>query len=214
MALFKQFKHIDYQWGIWKQEETLEQLLMMLPQYGVAYRKQLNAFTSESRKKEWLAVRVLLYKMMHEVKEIAYQDNGKPYLADGSAFISISHTKGYVAVILSKQKKVGIDIEVLSERAQRVCHKFVAENELCFREDNTLSKAELFTMIWSAKEVMYKCMDKANVLFLEELHVDVDIAFFCDPYLNAWETHTPAKQKFRIHYMLQENEFVLTWTHY
>lgn len=214
MALFKKFKSLNYQWTIWKQEESIEQLLIMLPDYGLGYKEQLNKFSSESRKKEWLSVRVLLYKMLGSEKEIAYYSNGRPYLTDNSAFISISHTKGYVTVIVSKDVEVGIDIEVItSERILRVVHKFVKEEELPKQPEKEITDIELYTLIWSAKETMFKCMNTAEVDFREHLHVDVAVPFFCKPYLNARETITPNMQMFRINYMIQEKEFVMTWTH-
>ena len=68
--------------------------------------------------------------MLGEEKEIGYRSSGKPYLADGSASISISHTKGYVAVLLGgPEKEVGIDVECYGERVRKVAHKFVREDE-------------------------------------------------------------------------------------
>ena len=72
----------------------------------------MRRFTAAHRRLEWLAVRVLLYTLSGEEKEIAYHPSGKPYLADDSASISISHTKGYVAVALGLPgREVGVDIE-------------------------------------------------------------------------------------------------------
>ena len=71
----------------------------MLPHQEV-YREGMRRFTAAHRRLEWLAVRVLLYTLSGEEKEIAYHPSGKPYLADDSASLSISHTKGYVAVVL------------------------------------------------------------------------------------------------------------------
>ena len=93
MPLFLQHTTPSYQWGIWKTDETLDNLLAMLP-HREAYLEGMQRFTAEHRRLEWLAVRVLLYTLLGEEKEIAYYPSGKPYLADGSASISISHTKG------------------------------------------------------------------------------------------------------------------------
>ena len=41
-------------------------------------------------------------------KEIAYYSSGRPYLKDGSRYISISHTRGYVAVALHSSYEVGM----------------------------------------------------------------------------------------------------------
>ena len=100
MPVFKQYTESSYKWGIWKASESLEELLALLP-HKEKYEEGIGKFTAVSRKLEWLAVRVLLYTMLGEEKEIHYYSNGGPYLADGSFSISISHTKGYVAVLLS-----------------------------------------------------------------------------------------------------------------
>lgn len=50
--------------------------------------QELNRFVSERRKMEWLSVRVLLYSMLQEDKEIGYSPEGKPYLTDHS-FLSV-----------------------------------------------------------------------------------------------------------------------------
>ena len=110
-------------------EESPEELLAMLPRRE-AYRESVQRFASPHRRQEWLAVRVLIRAMQGEEKEIAYHPNGKPYLADASTSISISHTKGYVAVVLGEPgREVGIDIEQYGERVRRVANKFMREDE-------------------------------------------------------------------------------------
>jgi len=190
---------------------TINQLLDLLPDNGQLYQSQLTKFTADHRKREWLAVRVLLYKMIGETKEICYKESGKPYLADKSYHISISHTRGYVAVMISKTNRVGIDIEVLSQRALKVAHKFVDETELIYPPTDKITHSEILTLIWSAKETMYKCMDSREILFREELHVDVNIPLLEQPYFYAYENHTPRRQSFKIHYLLEPGEYVLTY---
>ena len=112
MGLFLQHKTVDMQWVVWKMEESLDTLFSLLPDARrVSCEQEMQRFTSDRRKLEWLSVRVLLYSMLQEDKEIGYSSEGKPHLTDNSSFISISHTKGYVAVILSSVAPVGIDIE-------------------------------------------------------------------------------------------------------
>ena len=67
--------------------------------------------------------------MLQEDKEIIYSSEGKPSLGDHSFFISISHTKGYVAVILSPIAPVGIDIEQYGHRVKRVYDRFIRPDE-------------------------------------------------------------------------------------
>ena len=63
MALLREYKEIAYQWGIWKTEESPEELLALLPD-PERYEQQLTRFSSPHRKLEWLSVRVLLYQLL------------------------------------------------------------------------------------------------------------------------------------------------------
>lgn len=73
MASFLQYKTNGIQWAVWKMEESLDALLLLLPGARRAFCEQeLNRFVSERRKMEWLSVRVLLYSMLQEDKEIGY----------------------------------------------------------------------------------------------------------------------------------------------
>ena len=110
-------------------DETLDELLSMLPQQET-YLEGLQRFSAEHRRLEWLSVRVLVFTLLGEEKEIAYYPSGKPYLADKSASISISHTRGYVSVIIGEAgKEVGIDIEQYGERVHKVAHKYMRTDE-------------------------------------------------------------------------------------
>ena len=94
-----------------------------------AYLPILNRYKSEGRKSEWLSVRVLLKELTGSEPDILYHDNGAPYLPESSLHISISHTKGFAAVLLSPNKPVGIDIEYRSERIHRIKSRFLSETE-------------------------------------------------------------------------------------
>lgn len=121
-------------------EEPLDVLLSLLPNTRkISSEKELPRFTSERRKMEWLSVRVLLYSMLQEDKEIVYSSEGKPFLSDHSFYISISHTKGYVAVALSSLNPVGIDIEQYGQRVHRVSDRYIRPDEQVesYQEDLT-----------------------------------------------------------------------------
>ena len=206
MSLFLQNIESDCQWGIWKTDETLQELLACLP-HQEYYRRGMQRFAAEHRRLEWLAVRVLLYTLLGEEKEIAYHSNGKPYLADGYASISISHTKGYVAVLLAPSgKEVGIDIEQYGERVRKVSHKFMRDDEISGEFQGT----DLWSLLlhWSAKETMFKCMNTSEVDFREHLHI-FPFAVDKQGIFSAEEYRTAEKMRFSIHYYLF-SDFVLT----
>ena len=52
MALLREYKEIAYQWGIWKTEESPEELLVLLPD-PERYEQQLTRFSSPHRKLEF-----------------------------------------------------------------------------------------------------------------------------------------------------------------
>ena len=188
MPVFKQYTESSYKWGIWKASESLEELLALLP-HKEKYEEGIGKFTAVSRKLEWLTVRVLLYTMLGEEKEIHYYSNGGPYLADGSFSISISHTKGYVAVLLGEPgKRVGIDIECYSERVRKVAHKFMREDE----KKSLFKGTETWSWLrdWEHLHVMPFTPDEQGVF-------------------SAAEYRTAEKQIFQIYYYLF-SDFVLT----
>ena len=140
--------------ALWEITETLDELLQLPHVISTA---DLN---TEKRKKEWIASRLLLKKISPNTT-ISYNEFGAPKLNNGN-YISISHSKGLVAVIISQQQ-VGIDIEEISEKALRVSSKFISTNNLKFL---TTEKA---TLIWCCKEAVYKWCQKGNIDFIKDI---------------------------------------------
>lgn len=207
MPLLMQHTETSCRWGIWKMDESLDDLLETLPLREV-YCQSMQRFSAEHRRMEWLSVRVLLYTLLGEEKEIAYLSSGKPYLADQSASLSISHTRGYVSVIIGEAgKEVGIDIEQYGERVHKVAHKYMRADEVVSSYQNTDTWSLL--LHWSAKEVMFKCMNTEDVDFREHLHIH-PFKVSAKGVFSAEEYRTPEQRKFLIHYLLHP-DFVLTW---
>ncbi len=151
--------------GVWKLTEELDELeaMVLLNDDEQAVYSQ---FRFEGRKREWLAVRALIREMRGCYTPVSYLPSGKP-LIDGG-FISISHTKGYVCVTLS-DKPTAVDIEYLSNRADRYFQRFVSSDELEFIDSQQFSLYVL--LIWSAKEMLFKLFDRQGVIFNSDLFV-------------------------------------------
>ena len=206
MSLFLEQSTPSCRWGVWKTDESLEELFAMLP-CAEKYREEVRRFTAESRRLEWVAVRVLLYTLLGEEKEIAYHPGGKPYLADGSASISISHTGGYVAVLVGRRgEEAGIDIERYGERVRRVASRFMRADEApsLFRGTETWS----LLLHWSAKEAMFKCLNASEVDFREHLRI-FPFPVSESGVFAAEEYRTAERRRFAVHYRLFP-DFVLT----
>ena len=97
--------------GVWKIEEDINTLLGMA-ELDPEDKKRYRGFASTSRKLEFLSVRALLAELLGKDARIVYNKNNKPFLKDGSRFISISHSHKLTSIITSTTEKVGIDLEI------------------------------------------------------------------------------------------------------
>ncbi|MDR0232414.1 MAG: 4'-phosphopantetheinyl transferase superfamily protein [Dysgonamonadaceae bacterium] len=198
-------------WAVREIRESVDDLLNLL-QKKELYLPYLSQITSESRKKEWLTVRVLLREMLGEEKEILYTSSGKPYLSDNTYQISISHTKGFVAVSLHPEMKIGIDIEHISPRIHKIRSRFMNENE-----EMNLNKEHEETHLllhWSAKESIFKMLGEQDVDFKTDLHINPFHPVLNDlSRFSAYETKTEQQHRFAGYY-LANSLYVLTVVYY
>lgn len=74
-----------------------------------------------------------------------------------------------------------------------------------YNDDSTWS----LLLHWSAKEVMFKCMNAAEVDFREHLRIE-PFRLQEQGVLTAHEYRTEQRQHFQISYLL-DPDFVLTW---
>ena len=140
--------------AIWNTQETLDELLKLSKPFDLTKRK------NEKRKKEFLSSRLLL-EQLNPNAIITYNDFGAPELDNGK-YISISHSKEMVAIIISEQQ-VGLDIEQISEKALRLAAKFISA-----KNQSNLTK-EKATLIWCIKEAAFKWHQKGGVDFIKDI---------------------------------------------
>lgn len=206
MPLYLTEKTAHSVWGVWKVEETLEECLAALPNKQI-HQEALRTFTSEHRKIEYAAVRLLLYTLLNEDRLVLYHQNGAPYFEIPKTSLSISHTRGYVAVVVGDGQAVAIDIEQYASRVRNVVSRFMRSEELLSLSDGN----DLYALLlhWSAKESLYKAMGQSGVDFKEHLRI---FPFPVKPRgeFTAQEYHTSLSQHYDIQYLL-DADFVLTW---
>jgi len=198
-------KHTTPLWGIWKIEESSEILLSMLDNKEY-YNSFLSNRMTEGRKCEWLASRVLVKSLLGEEPEIRYTSAGAPFLHGKTCQISISHTKGYAAVLLTENKNAGIDIEFLSDRVRKIRTRFMStEEDLAI---DSIHESEHLLIYWSGKETLFKMIGQEEVDFKKHLHIK-PFKYENEGTFNATETRTQKNESFTIHYFVS-TEFVLT----
>ena len=193
-------------WGVWKIEESSEDLLAVLNEKEW-YLPFLEKIKLESRKEEWLAVRVLLKTLLKEEKQIDYHINGAPFLVEAQQSISFSHTKGCVAVQVLPVEHAGIDIEYLSDRVLKIKNRFLSLKELAGIDANETVVHLL--LHWSAKETIFKALMQQDVDFREQLHIE-PFKLEREGFIAAYETRTELRQSFKLGYLVTD-EYVLTY---
>ena len=160
----------DTEIGLWKITESADDLMgrLQLKEHEL---KLLSSLSKEKRNLHWLATRVLLRKMLNTNQYIDCQadENGKPILINHPHHISLSHSYDYAAVMVSKTKKVGIDIEIIKEKIERVKNKFLSAKELNFI--NPDHQIEQLYVCWCAKEALYKLNGKKEISFKDHIHL-------------------------------------------
>lgn len=156
--------------AVWKIEETEEQLLasLQLKQHELDI---IASLSNGKRALHWLGTRVLLRTMLNTADYIDCQmdEHGKPYLVNSEAHISLSHSYDYAAVIIGRDRKVGVDIELIKHKIKSIKHKFLSDIELAQKQigDNI----DGLYVSWCAKEAIYKWHGKKGLEFKQHIHI-------------------------------------------
>jgi 4'-phosphopantetheinyl transferase EntD len=163
LALFYQHNINQYtKLAIWRIEEPEVFFLQKVP--------LKRDVTHPYKRLQHLAGRYLLPFLFPDfpLEEIRIADTRKPFLPDELYHFSISHCGNFAAAIASSKERVGIDIELVTTRIEKIAHKFLSPAENEFLQQWVLfdrMQLELTTAIWSAKEAMFKWYGAGQVDF-------------------------------------------------
>ncbi len=161
--------------GAWYIEEDELYFLERVKLYENEWAR-LAKITHPQRRLEWLSSRLCLKELLkianHTRVESLNTATGKPYLSSYSHRISYTHSTQYSAAIASPSVEVGIDIEYLKRRRNmRTRFLFMNDEELIHFESQP--SLELFILVWSAKESLYKIVGEGHA-FKQDIVMDLD----------------------------------------
>ncbi len=142
---------------------VFEKLHGQIAKIGIA---AIQPFTPHHPTNQSLSARALASLLSGKDLAIERDENGKPIAKNESLNLSLSHSKNFAAAIVSSQKNVGIDIETIHPRIERIAHKFLKPSEL---QNITTNKVETLILYWSAKESLYKLYSKKQLDFASQL---------------------------------------------
>lgn len=153
---------------IWKIEESLAWLskdVALTPHCA----SRVAGMKSELHRRGFMSIRHLLDEAGYTDFDLYYDQEGKPHLKDGKK-ISITHSFIFSAIIVS-DREVGIDIEKQRLKILRIAHKFTPIEEYrTMANDEALMRK--LTMVWGAKESLYKSFASPGVSFLQHIYVE------------------------------------------
>ena len=170
MPLLQLFTSGNSTIGLWEITETEEELLSFtqLPEVLEEAAKLKNLV----RRTEFLASRILVQELQKHLNlplELPKKDeNGCPCLHHCNYRISLSHTTGMAAAIITTDKAAGIDLEPIREQILKLAPKFLSEQEQQQQVQNDALKTTLY---WSIKETIYKLYSKKKLLFAQHMQV-------------------------------------------
>ncbi len=171
--------------GVWHITESLEELHEKV-ELSDDDKTTLNTFRFEPRKKEWLAVRVLVKELLGCDYQICYKNSGAPYFKDKNLHIGISHTNGFAGVSVAPFT-TALDMEKASPRIERVYQRFVNDGEMLFIQEQ--ERISYYNAIWAAKETLFKLFDRQKVIFKEN--------FVIEPFVLSEEGEITAHVNFK-----------------
>jgi phosphopantetheinyl transferase len=164
--------------GVWRITEDEAFFLEKVPLSRV--------ITHPHKRLQHLAGRYLLQVLFpdfpYELIKIA--DTRKPYLGDEAYHFSISHCGDTAAALVSKSFRAGVDVEEATPRIDRILTKFLHPDELEWlgrypiligkdsKGDEKQSAQLLSTLLWSAKESVFKWYGSGQVDFSDHIRLE------------------------------------------
>ena len=195
--------------ALWRIEED-EQYFLNRLQLTKEDSQIIASIKAKRRYLEWLASRYLIRYMLQpsEPIHLTYTTNNCPQLLNLPFSLSISHSKDVVAVIISRSNQVGIDVEYIHPKVQRVADKFMSDDEMKNMPEN--KKDEFLILHWSAKETLFKYYGEGDLSFKEQLLlVDVPNG---DKGRVKGLIRAVVEHLIPVNYEVMNQEFVLTYS--
>ena len=159
------------------------------------------------RRLEWLAGRWLVHEMSGAVERLICEADsyGKPHLTNSPLEMSLSHSNDMAAAILAPQS-VGIDIQKLVAKIERIAHKYMREAEFESLGEHRIEHLHIY---WGAKEALYKAYGRRKLDFRQHILIKP-----FDYQENGTTTGRVVKDDFEANYRIyfeKMNEYMLVY---
>ena len=199
MPLLKEIKLDEGLLALWQIDEDIDTLIQLVAEKGIE--KELKAIKNKRRKKEWLAVRLLLKKVGCKNLSVSYNHVGQPKIShEYYQHISISHSNKLAGIILHPSSVVGLDIECIDRNYESVKHKYLSPYELEMTGNNENGLA----LFWCAKEAVYKAAGVPGVHFANQIQLkNIDKTSLMADFIQGNTT-----KSYRLSYFLHQDQLI------
>ncbi|HEX8460688.1 MAG TPA: 4'-phosphopantetheinyl transferase superfamily protein [Segetibacter sp.] len=190
--------------AIWKIEEPEVFFNIDVPLHRV--------ISNPHKRLQHLAGRYLLPFLFPDFpnEEIEIADTRRPFLPNEQYHFSVSHCGDFAAAIVSSTHRVGVDVELITPKLEKIKHKFLHPDELRFVNTQlTHNHLKLLSVIWSGKEAMYKWYGKGEVDFKEMMRI-FPFVFGDEGTIDAAFIKLSLQQKLELHFKRME-QLTLVW---
>lgn len=188
-------------WQVEEESDWFKEQLDLVPSLWEEY----DSLVNDSIRYRWLASRFAVQQVSQQSPlDVIKDQSGRPYLGVERKPLSLSHCEGYVAAIHA-DISIGIDVERISSRVQRIKNYFMRDEELdLLGEEN-----EALILVWSAKESIYKWLGEKNLGYKSQLCIlSID---FVEQVMDI-KISTKDYNLIQPVFFRQDSDKVLTWT--
>jgi len=182
---------------VWDQIHSLTFYKTRIPEELFSYTQ--SQFKSIHRQAEWLHTHYLIFQLTGVFQSYGFDKWKKPFCNITKHYISITHTEHYVALMLMKKGRGGVDMEEADRNFIKTAPKFLHNDEQKWCQKN-----DCLRQIWCFKEAAYKLIPDASA--------DFKTHYICkfDSNNAANVEYLPLSINIRMNYVKNENYF-LTW---
>ena len=107
-----------------------------------------------------------------DMDDIAYGENGKPFL--NNVCFNISHSDEMVIIAIS-EREIGCDIEKIGEHKQKIAKRYFTESEIAYlQEFEEHKRAEEFYRLWTIKESYVKKTGEGMKIGLDSFEIRME----------------------------------------
>ncbi len=142
-------KNVDIFFASLPQDFNENLYLSKLP---VFLQKKITKIRDSKTKKMAIFNKIVLQQILNNnLEDLKYTDLGRPYLENYPNF-NISHSNQWVVCIISKDGKIGIDVEELKE----INFQGLSKRYFHYNEQQLIKNKKDFFRIWTRKEAILK----------------------------------------------------------